>query len=381
MNQTQSALRPTRALLDEGQSLWLDYIRRSLLASGDLQRLIDEDGLRGMTSNPSIFQKAIGETDEYDDDLELLFEERPDASAPELFEALAAKEIGRACDLLRPVYDESGGIDGLVSLEVSPLLATDTEGTLEEARRLWNAVDRPNLMIKVPATEEGIPAVEQLISEGINVNITLMFSMDHYETTAEAYIRGLERRVENGGDPADINSVASFFISRVSRKVDAAIEEMEERGDETPGFDGGDVAIANAKVVYQRFKEIFHAGERFSALKKQGALVQRPLWASTSTKNPAYSDVRYVEELIGAETVNTMPPETLDAFRDHGEVRGATIEDDLDRAREILGELPEWDLDLDQITRDLQTEGVRKFSDPFDKLVEAIEEKRRQFTP
>lgn len=379
MNQPQSATQPTRALLDEGQSLWLDYIRRSLLTSGDLQRLIDEDGLRGMTSNPSIFQKAIGETDEYDDDLEALFEERPDDDAAELFEVLAVKEISRACDIMRPVYDEAGGADGLVSLEVSPLLATDTDGTLEEARRLWNAVDRPNLMIKVPATEEGLPAVEQLIFEGINVNITLMFSMDHYEETVEAYIRGLERRVEEGKDPAGINSVASFFVSRVSRKIDAAIEEMEERGDETPDFDGGDVAIANTKVVYQRFKEIFHEGERFAALKKQGALVQRPLWASTSTKNPAYSDVRYVEELIGPETVNTVPPETLEAFRDHGEVRGATVEDDLDRAREILDALPEWDLDLDQITRDLQTEGVSKFSDPFNELTSAIEEKRSQF--
>ena len=378
MNTAPAATSPIRALLEEGQSLWLDYIRRSLLESGDLQRLIDEDGLRGMTSNPSIFEEAIGGTDEYDDDLKALVTSRPDASAAVLFEALAVQEIGRACDIMRPVYDETGN-DGFVSLEVSPLLATSTEGTLEEARRLWNAVDRPNLMVKVPATKEGIPAVEQLISEGINVNITLMFSMDHYEATAEAYLRGLERQAESGGDLADIHSVASFFISRVSSKVDAAIEEMKENGEDAPDFDGGDVAVANAKVVYERFKEIFHAGERFAALREQGARVQRPLWASTSTKNPGYSDVRYVEELIGPETVNTVPPETMNAFRDHGEVRGATVEEDLGRAHEILSELPEWGLDLGQITRELQEEGVGKFSDPYDELVEAIERKRQRF--
>lgn len=372
----------TARLHEEGQSLWLDYIRRQLLTSGKLQRLIEEDGLRGMTSNPSIFQKAIGETTEYDDDLQALVEANPNASADDLYEALAVEEIRRACDLLRPVYDEAtaeGSSDGLVSLEVSPHLARDTEGTIEEARRLWKAVDRPNLMIKVPTTEEGIPAVEQIISEGINVNITLMFSMDHYEATAEAYIRGLERRVEAGEDPSDIHSVASFFISRVSRKVDAALENREEAGEDLPDFHGGDVAIANAKVVYQRFKEIFHDGERFAAIRDQGALVQRPLWASTSTKNPTYSDVLYVEELIGAETVNTVPPQTLEAFRDHGEVRGQTIEEDLDRARAILEELSEWDLDLDQITRELQEEGVEKFANPFDELLEAIESKRQKF--
>ena len=376
----------TARLHDEGQSLWLDYIRRELLTSGELQRVIAEDGLRGMTSNPSIFQEAIGETDEYDGDLKALVEARPQAEATELYEVLAVEEIRRACDLLRPVYDEvvaKGSGDGLVSLEVSPHLARDTEGTVEEARRLWNAVGRPNLMIKVPATEEGLPAIEQLIAEGINVNITLMFSMDDYEATAEAYLRGLERRAEEGRDVSGIHSVASFFISRISRKVDAQLEEMRSSGEETPDFDGGDVAVANAKVVYQHFKEIFHGqsgnGERFAVLREKGALVQRPLWASTSTKNDAYSDVRYVEELVGAETVNTIPPHTLEAFRDHGEVRPQAVEEDLERAKEILDELPDWGINLDRITQDVQEEGIDKFSDPFDELIDAIEEKRARF--
>jgi len=364
-------MKPTDALRDHGQSLWLDYIRRSLMTSGQLQRLIDEDNLRGMTSNPSIFQKAIGGTEEYDDDLQALIEQDPDADATDLYEQIAIADIQRAADIMRPVFDETG-TDGLVSLEVSPHLARDTEGTIEEARRLWAAVDRPNLMIKVPATEEGIPAIEQLISEGINVNITLMFSMDHYEATAAAYIRGLERRVENGDDPTGIHSVASFFISRVSRKIDAAFEAMEPDVD----FHGGDVAIANAKVVYQRFKEIFY-GDRFAALRDRGALVQRPLWASTSTKNPDYSDVLYVDELIGPDTVNTIPPHTLDAFRDHGTVRGNTVEEDLPRAEQILSALADLGIDLDTVTETLQEEGIDKFVQPFDDLLATIDEKRQ----
>ena len=364
-------MKPTDALRDHGQSLWLDYIRRSLMTSGELQQLIDEDNLRGMTSNPSIFQKAIGGTDEYDDDLKTLIEQDPDADATALYEQIAIADIQRACDIMRPVFDEADS-DGLVSLEVSPHLARDTQGTIEEARRLWKAVDHPNLMIKVPATKEGIPAIEQLISEGINVNITLMFSMDHYEATAEAYIRGLERRAANGGDPTDIHSVASFFISRVSRKIDAAFEDMQPDVD----FHGGDVAIANAKIVYRRFKEIFY-GDRFADLRAQGALVQRPLWASTSTKNPDYSDVLYVEELIGPDTVNTVPPHTLDAFRDHGTVRGDTVEEDLARAEQILSDLADLGIDLDEVTEELQEEGIEKFANPFDDLLDTIEEKRQ----
>jgi transaldolase/glucose-6-phosphate isomerase len=257
----------------------------------------------------------------------------------------------------------------MVSLEVNPHLARDTEGTIEEARRLWKAVDRPNLMIKVPATPAGIPAIEQLIAEGINVNVTLMFSLDDYENVAQAYIRGLER----ADDPSGIVSVASFFISRVSRRIDAKLEEL----DRDPGFDGGDVAIANARLTYRRFQEIF-LGEPFRNLRDRGALVQRPLWASTSTKNPAYSDVRYVEELIGPDTVNTVPPHTLDAFRDHGSVRGHTVTEHLEEAERLIDRLPEFGPDLYASTTTRPNEGVQKFAAPFDSLMETLEEKRKK---
>jgi transaldolase/glucose-6-phosphate isomerase len=368
MPDTEAPRAPTLALRDEGQSLWLDYIRRSLMTSGRLQRLVDEDALRGLTSNPSIFQKAIGESDEYDDDIEAMLKADPSLEARDLYERIAVSDIQRAADVLRPVYDETG-VDGVVSLEVDPHLARDTEGTIEEARRLWDAVDRPNLMIKVPATEAGIPAIEQLLSEGINVNVTLMFSLDHYEQVARAYLRGL-RKAE---DPSGILSVASFFVSRVAREVD---NRLEERGltDEV-NFGGSDVAIANAKMAYQRFREIFH-GDAFEDLREQGAEVQRPLWASTSTKDPSRSDVLYVESLIGAETVNTVPPATLDAFRDHGTVSGQAVTDDLDRAREVLDRLEEVGIDLDDVTETLQERGVEKFVNPFDALMEALDEKR-----
>ncbi|WP_022834334.1 bifunctional transaldolase/phosoglucose isomerase [Salisaeta longa] len=359
---------PTDAIRAEDQSIWLDYIRRSLMQSGDLHRLIAEDNLRGMTSNPSIFQKAIGGTGEYDADLHALVEAQPDAPAEALYEQIAIADIQRAADIMRPVFEETG-TDGLVSLEVSPHLARDTEGTITEARRLWHAVNRPNLMIKVPATDAGIPAIEQLISEGINVNITLMFSLDHYEATAEAYIRGLER----ANDPTGIHSVASFFVSRVAVMVDDLLDEKDVDVD----FNGSDVAIANAKMAYQRFQEIFH-GDRFAALRAEGALVQRPLWASTSTKHPERSDVQYVEELIGPETVNTIPPDTLDAFRDHGTVRGATVTETLDDARAVLSGLADAGIDLDDVTEALQEEGIDKFVRPFDNLLDAIEEKRAQ---
>ncbi|NBB86623.1 MAG: bifunctional transaldolase/phosoglucose isomerase [Bacteroidetes bacterium] len=366
METTRTLQRPTQALRAQGQSMWLDYIRRSLMTSGQLQRLIDEDELRGLTSNPAIFQQAIGGSDEYDDDLEELLEQDPSLDASALYEHLAVEDIQRAADVLRPVYDETG-VDGVVSLEVSPHLARDTKGTIEEGRRLWNAVDRPNLMIKVPATEAGIPAIEQLISEGINVNVTLMFSLDHYEAVANAYIRGLER----ADDPRGIVSVASFFVSRVARAVDTLLEKSDADVD----FNGGDVAVANARLAYQRFQEIFQ-GDAFAELRAKGAFVQRPLWASTSTKNPAYSDVRYVEELIGPETVNTIPPQTLDAFRDHGTVRGSTITEDLDEARALMDTLEEMNIDLDEITEDLQEVGVQKFATPFDDMLQTLEDKR-----
>ena len=368
MPTTKAAKAPTLSARDEGQSLWLDYIRRSLMTSGQLQRLIEEDALRGLTSNPAIFQKAIGGSDEYDDAIAAMLDDDPSLDARALYENVAVEDIQRAADILRPVYDETG-FDGVVSLEVDPHLARDTEGTIEEGRRLWNAVDRPNLMIKVPATEAGIPAIEQLLSEGINVNVTLMFSLDHYEQVAQAYLRGLRQ----ADDPSNILSVASFFVSRVAREVD---NRLQERGltDEVD-FNGSDVAIANAKMAYQRFLEIFH-GEEFADLREQGAYVQRPLWASTSTKDPSRSDVLYVETLIGEETVNTVPPATLDAFRDHGTVGDQPVTTGLDRAREVLDRLEEAGIDLDDVTETLQTRGVEKFVDPFDDLMAALDEKR-----
>ena len=359
---------PTLAVRDEGQSLWLDYIRRSLMTSGQLQRLIDEDALRGLTSNPAIFQKAIGGSDEYDEDIASMLETDPSLGARALYERIAVEDIQRAADVLRPVFDETG-VDGVVSLEVDPHLARDTEGTIEEARRLWAAVDRPNLMIKVPATEAGIPAIEQLLSEGINVNVTLMFSLDHYEQVAQAYLRGLRA----ADDPRGILSVASFFVSRVAREVDT---RLEERGlvDEVD-FNGSDVAVANAKMAYQRFQEIFH-GDDFADLREQGAAVQRPLWASTSTKAPGRSDVLYVETLIGKDTVNTVPPGTLNAFRDHGTVGDQPLTDNLERVREVLDRLDEVGIDLDDVTDTLQDRGVEKFVEPFDDLIETLDEKR-----
>ncbi|WP_103019253.1 bifunctional transaldolase/phosoglucose isomerase [Salinibacter altiplanensis] len=368
MPDTTTAPAAPLAARDEGQSLWLDYIRRSLMSSGQLDRLIDEDALRGLTSNPAIFQKAIGGSDEYDEAIEAFLGEDPEMDAGEIYERLAIEDIRRAADTLRPVYDETG-VDGVVSLEVSPHLAHDTEGTIEEARRLWDTVDRPNLMIKVPATDAGIPAIEQLLSEGINVNVTLMFSLGHYEKVAQAYLRGLRR----ADDPSGIVSVASLFVSRVAREVD---HRLKDRGltDEVD-FNGSDVAIANARKAYQRFEEIFH-GDAFADLREQGAFVQRPLWASTSTKDPTRSDVLYVETLIGEQTVNTIPPDTLDAFRDHGTVAGQTVTADRDRDEEVLRRLGDIGIDLDDVTETLQERGVKKFVDPFDDLMETLEKKR-----
>ena len=366
MEPTEALQNSTHALREQGQSLWLDYIRRSLMASGQLDRLIEEDRLRGLTSNPAIFQKAIGGSEEYDEDLEALLRDDPSLDAHELYERLAVDDIQRAADALRPVHDETG-YDGMVSLEVSPHLARDTEGTIKEARRLWDAVDRPNLMIKVPATPAGIPAIEQLISEGINVNVTLMFSLADYEAVAQAYIDGLRQ----ADDPTGIVSVASFFVSRVARRIDARLDALDKEVD----FHGGDIAIANAKMAYQRFQEIFY-GDAFADLREQGAFVQRPLWASTSVKNPAYSDVLYIEELIGRDTVNTVPPRTLDAFRNHGTVRNKTVTEGTDYARQILHALGSLGIDLNAITEDLQDVGVEKFADPFDDLMETLNEKR-----
>lgn len=359
-----------------GQSVWLDYIRRGILENGELARLIEEDAVRGVTSNPSIFEQAIAKSDDYDDTLEMLAAEG--AEALEAYETLAIEDIRNAADLFRGIYDESEGRDGFVSLEVSPELASDTQGSIAEARRFWKAVDRPNVMIKIPGSDAGAPAIEALLAEGINVNITLLFNLDGYERVMEAYLSALEKRVA-AGEPVDrLASVASFFVSRVDSAVDAQLEKkIEAAGSEEEKAHLrsllGKAAIANAKMAYSRFQEIF-GGERFAKLRAAGARVQRPLWASTSTKNPAYRDVLYVEELIGPDTVNTMPLKTVEAFADHGVVR-RTVDADLDRAKAELKALAEAGIDLDRVTHDLQVEGVEKFVLPFRSLLAALEEK------
>ncbi len=363
-------MNPLKALFeDHGQSVWLDFIERGMLDDGGLDRFVEEDGVRGVTSNPSIFQKAITGGDRYDASLAAAIEADPAASAEELFWELAVEDIRRAADILVPVYEASGGVDGYVSLEVSPRLARDTRGTVEEARRLWARVDRPNLMIKVPATDEGIPAIDELIAAGINVNATLMFSMRHYENVARAYLRGLERCER----PAAVASVASFFVSRVDTAVD---HELEAVGTPEALALRGKAAVANSRLVYERFLEIFH-GEAFAGARARGARVQRPLWASTSTKNPAYPDTKYVQELIGPETVNTIPLATLEAFRDHGRPE-RSLDGDFEGARAVLGALPAHGIDLDGVTEQLQVDGVRAFAEAFDALLEALEARRRR---
>ena len=363
-------MNPLLELGRAGQSVWIDYIRRSLLDSGGLRRLVEDDGVAGVTSNPTIFEKAIGGSADYDDQVRQVLTERPGIDNDSLFEALAIDDIRAACETLRPVYERTAGSDGLVSFEVPASVANDTEATVGHARRLWRAIDRPNLMIKVPATPAGIPAIEALIGEGINVNVTLMFSLDHYEHVAFAYIRGLERCAT----PAAVASVASFFVSRVDTVVDKALERVG-----TPEALGlrGRAAVANSRLVYQRFLEIFH-GEPFAALAAKGARVQRPLWASTSTKNPDYRDVIYVEELVARETVNTIPLATLDAFRDHGRVRGATAAEDPEGARATLTALARLGIDLNAVTETLQREGVQSFAKSYDDLIASLERKRAQ---
>ncbi|MGD2178608.1 MAG: bifunctional transaldolase/phosoglucose isomerase [Anaerolineae bacterium] len=354
-------------LAELGQAIWLDYIRRSFIEQGDLDDLV-EDGLRGVTSNPSIFEKAIAGSNDYDDALRRLSGQG--RSPQEMYEALAIEDIQMAADVLRPVYDETDGNDGYVSLEVSPDLAHDAEGTIEEARRLFAAVDRPNVMIKVPATAEGILAIETLISEGINVNVTLMFSLDQYDAVSAAYMSSLEKLDANEGDLSDVASVASFFISRVDVKVDRMLDEIG-----TPAAQElkGSIGIVNAKMAYQRFKGAF-SGERWERLEDKGARLQRVLWASTSTKDPAYSDTLYPDNLIGPHTVNTLPPSTLNAFRDHGTV-ALTLETELLAERARLEKLAHLGIDLDQVTDELLEEGVEKFARPFSHLMESIEEK------
>ncbi|PYV84274.1 MAG: transaldolase [Acidobacteria bacterium] len=369
---TTKVANPLVELQNYGQSVWHDNISRGLLDSGKLQRLIDEDGLRGLTSNPTIFEKAINGSSEYDAPLKSLLAQGKEVK--EIYEALAIEDIQRASDLFRPIFNETAGQDGFVSLEVSPKLAHKTEETIQEARRLWKRVNRPNVMIKVPATPAGIPAIEQLLGEGININITMMFSMDHYTQVAEAYIRGLEI-LERSARPLTVGSVASFFVSRVDTLVDKLLEDRSLKATSAPERKEiksllGKTAIANSRLVYQKLKEIF-GRPRFLALKGKGARVQRPLWASTSTKNPNYRDVLYVEELIGPDTVDTMPPATIDAFRDHGKVR-PSLEENLEEPKQVFAKLAELGINMDEVTTKLQNDGVKLFADSFDTLMESI---------
>jgi transaldolase len=369
---------PLLQLKTQGQSVWYDNIDRAQLVSGEFKRLLDEDGIVGVTANPTIFEKSISGGHAYDEQMKQLISEG--RSTNEIYEALVIQDIRTVADLLRPIYDRTNALDGYVSLEVSPELAHDTEGTLNEVRRFWKTVDRPNLMIKIPATPAGIPAIEQALTEGINVNITLIFSIDNYKEVAEAYLSALENRNAEGKDISRLASVASFFVSRVDTLVDKLLEEKikasnDPQEQETLKALEGKAAIANARLVYQEFTRIFHT-PRFETLKHSGAHVQRPLWASTSTKNPAYRDVLYAEELIGPDTVDTMPLETIRNFRDHGVV-ARTVDQDPAGARAVLDALEKVGIHYDQITQQLQDEGVQKFADSFHQLFAGIDSKHK----
>jgi transaldolase len=358
-----------------GQSIWLDFLRRNALDDGEIQRLIDQDGLSGLTSNPSIFEKAIAESHDYDSDIQAMALEGK--STAEIYEALTVKDIQRAADLFRPIYDRLDGADGFVSLEVSPKLAHNTAGTISEARHLWTLVNRPNLFIKVPATSEGLPAIQQLIGEGINVNITLLFGLPRYREVAEAYLLGLETLAAHGKPLARVSSVASFFLSRIDVLVDPILEKRRLEGGRTAEIVAdlhGQVAIASAKVAYQIYQEIF-SSERFQKLSHQGTRPQRLLWASTGTKNPDYSDVKYVETLIGRETINTIPPETLKDYREHGKPV-SRLEEGTQEAYQVLEGIRQAGIDLDALTQELEDEGVTKFNQAFEQLMAALQEKR-----
>jgi transaldolase len=354
-------------LAARGQSIWIDNLSRDLVRAGGLQRLIDEDSITGVTSNPTIFQKAISHGEDYDEQLRELVGQTDDVR--KIFFKLAEDDVRDACDVLRPVWERTGGGDGYVSIEVDPWLAYDTGGTLEQAIELHEAVDRPNLFVKIPATIAGLPAIEDCIAEGRSINITLIFSLARYAAVVEAYLRGLERLVASGGDPSKVASVASFFVSRVDTETDRLLDELGNRPLQ------GKLGIANARLAYRHFQEAF-SSSRWELLAAKGASKQKPLWASTSTKNPADRDVMYVEELIGPDTVNTMPPETVEAFQDHGVVRGDTLLEGVDDAVRLLEELREAGVDYDEVVETLEGEGVRKFTDSFDELIDGIRVKR-----
>jgi transaldolase len=368
---SSASLPPLRLLSALGQSVWIDNLSRESTRDGHLQELIDEDSVVGATSNPSIFQKAMADGDAYEEQLRELDGELP---IKDVFWALADQDIREACDLFRPVWDGGSGRDGYVSLEVDPGLAYDTLATFREAMRIHEAVDRPNLMVKIPATKPGLAAIEDVIAKGKSINVTLIFSLRRYEEVAESYVRGLERLVAEAGDPTKVASVASFFVSRIDTEADKRLEELGSH-DELKGK----LAVANAKLAYQRYKEIF-SGPRWEYLQSKGATPQRVLWASTSVKNPDYRDTMYVEELIGPDTVNTMPEETIKDFQDHGEPR-ARLESELVQARKVFDDLAAAGVDYDDVTDTLEREGVEKFAGAFDELLGALEQKRSALVP
>lgn len=371
---------PLKQVENLGQSIWLDYIRRDLMVGGGLRRLIEDDGLRGMTSNPSIFEKAIVEGHDYDADIRSMALEGKDAKS--LYEAITRRDVQMAADEFRPVYNRLDGKDGYVSLEVNPHLARDTNATIEEARRLWAAVDRPNILIKVPGTAEGLPAIKQLISEGINVNVTLLFGLPRYRQVGEMYLAGIEARLAQGKDVSHVASVASFFLSRIDTLVDLLLKKIVEQGGAGAGLARlalGQVAIASAKMAYQIYLEIFN-GTRFSKLKEKGARPQRVLWASTGAKNPDFNDVKYIEALIGPETINTVPVKTLNAYRDHGNPKARLIEGP-GEAIGVMKQLNDIGINIDAITRQLEDEGVDKFNKPFDKLINTLAEFASRYHP
>ena len=357
-----------KSIRNLGQSIWLDFFDRNIMDSGALKKLIENDGVSGVTANPSIFEKAITSSFDYSEDIAALSKQK--SNNDDTFISLAVKDIKRAADFFKPVYQETNGNDGFVSIEVSPHLAHDTEGTIKQARELWHAINRKNVMIKIPGTTEGLPAIQKCISEGININITLLFGLPRYKQVTDAYISGLEDRIKANQPVDQIASVASFFLSRIDVLIDPLLEEKGL------GKMKGQVAIASAKKAYEIYKEVFNS-ERFKNLEAKGAKRQRVLWASTSSKDPSFSDVKYVEALIGADTINTIPFETLEAFRDHGQAE-SHLEDDLDKATQLLTQLKEKGIDIDIITQKLEDEGIEKFNKAYDKLLGAIENQKRQ---
>jgi transaldolase len=375
---------PLLEINNYGQSVWMDNLSRSLIESGELEQQIKNYGLKGITSNPAIFEKAIAGNQVYDADIEAGI--KADKPVSEIYESLIFEDIRNVCDRFKEIYEQTGGLDGYVSIEVSPHLAKDTEGTVEEALRYYKAIDRPNVMIKIPGTPKCFPAIERVIAEGVNVNVTLLFSVESYEQTAWAYIRGLETRVKEDKPIDKIASVASFFLSRIDTKIDDLIDErLKNIGTETLNEETrlrqvqGKVAIANAKLAYQKFREILES-DRWQALADRGANIQRLLWASTSTKNPEYNDVMYVNELVGKHTVNTLPPNTLDACADHCDITSNTVESNVEEAKHLIASLqdPDINIDLNEVMQELLKEGIDKFIQPFDSLQQTLEEKVKQ---